>query len=254
MRAVHHDAYVEAWSALDPDGHGHLSISMLPRLIRQLPPPLGLKRTKGLLAHSDVSRFILTLDIRAFESAGGAKIVLFHELLIALTTRALHTQADHLLTPGGDPPADVPSLQPLPPNGSAHRESPASRQPPQLVPSSSSADLEQLRRQFLGAAMKTSKDLVGLRRRSRDSAGVGTHRTVGDVMEAADAVPQVADEAAPASVEGAVDDSLVYSLQAEYAVTVIQERWRHRKEAREARALAAASHAEKAEDVHVLRV
>ena len=103
VRTAHTDAYVDAWGHFDPDGVGHLPVSQLPALIRMLPAPLGLDR-HNIRGHKvrdrDITSFILSLDIRAYEPKGGGKIILFHELLLALTARALEQHDKGMETSG----------------------------------------------------------------------------------------------------------------------------------------------------------
>ena len=91
----HRDAFVDAWAVIDPEGVGQIAISDLPRLIRSLNPPLGPDYHKGLLKERDVTSFIMTLDLVAYEHhKGDGKVVLFHDVLLALTTHALEVQAN----------------------------------------------------------------------------------------------------------------------------------------------------------------
>ena len=96
----HRDKFVEAWAEFDPDGTGRVLVSMLPPLIRRLKPPLGLnpKLFRGAtIRDRDVTNFILALDIdvqrRPVNSASDGQLcVRFHDLLLALTTRALEVE------------------------------------------------------------------------------------------------------------------------------------------------------------------
>ena len=121
VRTVHRDAFVEAWAKLDPEGVGQLPVRDLFMLIKMLPPPLGLDPTqvgvadgrstfrssmpaatsrrpggrRASLTQSAISTFIMKLDLVLFQPSGpgGPKVVLFHDVLLALTTNALRVQA-----------------------------------------------------------------------------------------------------------------------------------------------------------------
>ena len=97
VHTVHRDAFVEEWANVDPEGTGQLAVSSLHDLVRALQPPLGpdpREFHKGTIKERDISSFIMSLDLLAYEAhSGGGKAVLFHDVLLALTTRALDMQA-----------------------------------------------------------------------------------------------------------------------------------------------------------------
>ena len=94
IRPRHTDAFVAAWGAHDPWGLGHISLAHLFGVINELPPPLGLdpKRFQNnKIRDVDVSRFILSLGLRAYRSrTGGSPYVLFHEVLSSLLDTTFH--------------------------------------------------------------------------------------------------------------------------------------------------------------------
>jgi hypothetical protein len=97
VHTVHRDAFVEEWANVDPEGTGQLAVSSLHDLVRALQPPLGpdpREFRKGTIKEREISSFIMSLDLLAYEAhSGGGKAVLFHDVLLALTTRALDMQA-----------------------------------------------------------------------------------------------------------------------------------------------------------------
>ena len=108
----HRDRFVEAWSQLDTDGDGRIPIRELPALIRALKPPLGLnpRLYRGhIVRDRDISAFIRSLDIETVPPRGssGPKIYIrFHDVLLALTTKALEAEREKL---EGEPHEDAPS-------------------------------------------------------------------------------------------------------------------------------------------------
>lgn len=316
VRNTHRDEFIDAWAMLDPDGTGQLPVHLLSSLIRELPPPLGVEappshgpphakpgetsRLVGRRASShgkDISYIILSLDIRTYEPKEGGRVILFHELLLALTTRALNNQAkaeklhDEVVDSHGRlhgtadlPLATLPSEAPEHAHGgkaptrdssrkSARTSAPSSpshrsSSPPGKAPASSRVtvnspskgetsrwpktnrtsvtienvegvdDLDQLRAQFLDKVMAEEpqlqrqvsyRPLLERQASSKASTSRASHapgmRRDSDASDEDSGVEDRADDdhfGAPAS-------SLMCSLQAEYAVTVIQEKWRAAK-------------------------
>ena len=285
IRPVHRDKFVEAWGALDPDGVGQLPIAQLPALIRQLPVPLGPARRRGRLAEKHISLFILSLDIVAYEQRGGGKVVLFHDLLLALTHRALDEQRKtsgvpiidspstaHLDIPPAsfrDPagldtpasshrPSDSPEFTPRRKGASSHRSTPqgshrntlltndACASPAKIGGSASSysllggGSLGELRDQFqrkarlarrlswrnsdldlvqnAPAAIPEEDELDDEVMLVREHRRERSHRALSHRQDTQDE-----DE------DDVEEDRMVFSLHQEYAVTVIQARWRQRQ-------------------------
>lgn len=290
VKTAHRDAFVDAWAMIDPEGLGHIAVAQLHHLIRSLQAPLGLDPRefhKGAIKERDVSHFIMTLDLVAYESRrGSGKVVLFHDVLLALTTRALDAQAkaDHNATPlpkGGD---DGPSCSMPSPSGT--RVSPAwtkvggSKEGLVRVVAgarakagigSSSEDATSAcdqSTQGSAAAAISGEDGHGSVRPRRGGGG-GECRGGGTSMSPETAVDAVAMQQhsiahendlhnlraifglrvqqsmvveetkndlveARESVRG-LAQTLIFSLSAEYAATVLQRVWRERKRKRHAR-------------------
>jgi len=100
VQAWHTEAFVRAWSEVDPDAMGQIPLSRVSDVVLQLPPPLGLdpKLFRGAtIRKSDVSNFISqqlghggrNSELKAIHSPRfDEPVVLFHDLHFALLNSA----------------------------------------------------------------------------------------------------------------------------------------------------------------------
>ena len=269
VRTAHRDAFVEAWALFDTDGDGRLAVSELPALMRILAPPLGPDPrdcAKGAVKDRDITMFILSLDIAAYEPKGGGKVVLFHDLLLALTTRALavhttshpHHSSEEAMGPaaagadghgdGEHATAGAPSAQPLKSRTPSPKHERAGR-------ASSQADgNDPLRRTLhdpmhegdvtLAPLRKTAQGGMSAAEPTAARQGSGTlKQTVNEALSQSLTQgtnlftlrsifvekAKVEHDVRPPSARRASQAGIAFSMQAEYSVLLIQNRWRMRK-------------------------
>ena len=87
------ESFKELWAEFDPKATNTIAIGDLPKLIRQLEPPMGLKGAPMRWA----VRMCLNLGL---EHTGGK--IAFEEVLNALVSHNYHTQMDDAPPPGAD--------------------------------------------------------------------------------------------------------------------------------------------------------
>lgn len=91
LQIEHADAFLAAWAEFDPEGEGTMLVSHLARLIRSLPPPLGLDPAhfrNRMILPSHIARYVYQMDLRSHRQPSGQPVVRFHELLACLAKDA----------------------------------------------------------------------------------------------------------------------------------------------------------------------
>ena len=108
VRPADRDAFMEVWALFDPKGTGRVVLTDLHQLIKKLEPPLGLRPTNfrgAMVRDRNVTNFILSLEVDTITlgdaKSGLHKYVRFHDLLLALTTKALESHKEGVLDSRG---------------------------------------------------------------------------------------------------------------------------------------------------------